>query len=421
VDERALVAERELAELKEEMTYYEELFEKPSVKAAVMQAAREAAGVDEYQPSFVIQYPGEDWLDKDPEIQWVLPGWIPRGELTMLFGRGGHGKTKLAQQMALAAIFKKSVIGLKPNAQRVVLISAEDNHKAVRPSMAPMFSFYERSRESIGRNFAVLFVDQSDAYLNVVDRKTGATKPSEKWTREIQPFLRDFKPDLVIYDTLSHLHSGSIIDPAQATAFGGMLKREAAFGDHPHAALLLAHVSVSQSAEGNGGTLAWENISRSRLHMEMVLPEDTGTQRRGKTKPDDGKVIYRLTSRKGNRGKPGASIEFFYNSGCFVLNTEEEDTAAKRIRKADCDVEFLKLVKKANQIGQKLTMSSGMYYAPKWMVEEQDEMKDFTAEEFKEAGAGLLSEKRIVLEGIKTSKNHTTKLIMMPTPWNNRD
>ena len=69
---------------------------------------RERAGWEAPNPGFRpprldIIDPGE-WQGKEPPPRpWLVPGWIPREEVTLLYGVGGAGKSILSLQLMVSA------------------------------------------------------------------------------------------------------------------------------------------------------------------------------------------------------------------------------------------------------------------------------------------------------------------------------
>ena len=67
-------------------------------------------------------------------VNWLLHGWIPRGELSLLMGDPGLGKSVLATSIAAAASAGRPIEALSPKAVaqgRVLMLSAEDSPEHV--------------------------------------------------------------------------------------------------------------------------------------------------------------------------------------------------------------------------------------------------------------------------------------------------
>src|SRR5450432_852108 len=67
--------------------------------------------------------------ERIPSRLWHVPELIPGGEITLLSGDGGTGKSLLALQLAVATAAALLWIGTHPANGRAMFISAEDDAK----------------------------------------------------------------------------------------------------------------------------------------------------------------------------------------------------------------------------------------------------------------------------------------------------
>src|SRR5262249_52692808 len=61
-----------------------------------------------------------------PPQEWIIETWVPRGEVTMLAGDGGGGKSTLMLQLSTACAIGGAWLGLKATTCNVLYLSAED-------------------------------------------------------------------------------------------------------------------------------------------------------------------------------------------------------------------------------------------------------------------------------------------------------
>lgn len=64
-----------------------------------------------------------------PTLDWLWPGWIPYGQLTVLVGRAGAGKTTIAQHLVDRCVMKKPAFDrgpLFPRTGKVVWVEADN-------------------------------------------------------------------------------------------------------------------------------------------------------------------------------------------------------------------------------------------------------------------------------------------------------
>ena len=89
-----------------------------------------------------------------------------------------------------------------------------------------------------------------DALLSIPD-KAGVMQPTAVW-RQFTEVAREFRPGLIILDTVADLFGGDEIKRGQARQFIGMLRRLAIEIDA--AIILLAHPSAEGIRSGTGSS-----------------------------------------------------------------------------------------------------------------------------------------------------------------------
>lgn len=246
------------------------------------------------------------WEGLEPKPrEWEVEGWIPRGEVTLLYGDGGIGKTLLAHQYATAAASGRSWLGQPTRKARVMAFLCED-------------SADELHRRQVDINH-MLGVSPSDLDgLRLVSRKNFDNLLG-RWDRDKSKLVltplwhalcadaRAFGADVLIVDTIADTYGGSEIDRVQVNAFvktclGGLAS---AIGG---SVIALGHPSVSGKSSGDGtsGSTAWNNASRSRLYLRYP----------GKVTKGD---IRELAGMKMNYGARGSVLKLKWQRGAFAV------------------------------------------------------------------------------------------------------
>jgi len=316
MEKRALEAERDLDELTADMKKFDAVFDNPDVRAAVEKAIREDDGDDVLSEAFPIIFPGEDSTPTVPR-EWLEVNWYPMGEVTLVYGDGGHGKSLLHTQLAVSVAMGKEVLGWRPRKGKVLYVLAEDDYeKDFKPRLDRICAFYGMSRLDLRQDFITLPLNAVDnAAFCRFNRKTGATETTPAW-RRVKELIVSHKPTLVVYDTMIDLFGGSAIVPEQFRAFVRLLKLEA--NEHDHAAALLAHSSKSGISDGSGtgGSLAGSNAARSRLYQ--TKNRDTG--------------IFTISSMKVNGGEDGSKVDFEWHKGVFIARAAQEESDPGYVR-----------------------------------------------------------------------------------------
>ena len=62
-----------------------------------------------------------------PERPWIVPGWVPDLQVTMLGGDGGVGKSLLAQQLLTSCAVGQTWLGLEAKPCKALGVFCEDD------------------------------------------------------------------------------------------------------------------------------------------------------------------------------------------------------------------------------------------------------------------------------------------------------
>jgi len=264
--------------------------------------------------------PSIRWIDpatwagvEPPERQWTVEHWVPEGEVTLIYGDGGVGKTLAVHQMATCMAAGVDWLGQTTKPGRVMCFFCEDSEEELL-----------RRQVDINRSLALTFDDYSerlriasrkymDNLLTIWDRNTGAMKRTAVWER----LLADAKAwgaEVIVVDTLADVYSGSEIDRAQVNSFVksclGRLAQEISKPDRAGTLIALGHPSMSGKASGSGtsGSTAWSNAARSRVYLRY--PEADGAENGN---------IREVVGMKSNYGPRGGLLKIMWERGAFRL------------------------------------------------------------------------------------------------------
>lgn len=223
-----------------------------------------------------------------PERKWVIPYWLPAGHISLLAGRGGIGKSLLAQHLGTAiAAGARYLEQITP--QRVLMWASEDDHAELWRRQINISSYLAAPLESI-ESFSVRSCVGCDVTLGSLI--FGALSPAPMLSY-LKQEVHDLNCDLVILDNIARIYGGNENDRHQVTTFLAWLQEACA----PAAILLLGHPAKVSGSEFSGSS-AWEGAVRARLYFSD-RPPDQQPKDDDDEEPIDPSVRY-LSRRKAN-------------------------------------------------------------------------------------------------------------------------
>lgn len=264
------------------------------------QAAREAEPAATVEP-LAWQDPA-DWQGLEPPPrEWEVEGWIPRYEVTLLYGEGGVGKTLIAQQYATAAAAGVPWLAQATRPAKVMCMFCEDSPEELHRRQLDICRALKIEPAALRGRLRIASRKYADNLLAVWNR-AGEMRRTAVWEM-LRADALAWGADVIIIDTVADTFGGSEIDRSQVNAFVksclGRLAQEIG-----GSVIALAHPSVGGRQEGRSGSTAWANASRSRLYLQYPKGKEEGSWRE-------------LVSTKSNYGPKGAQIRLKWAAGAF--------------------------------------------------------------------------------------------------------
>lgn len=214
-----------------------------------------------------------------PEPGFLLPPLLPRGQVSLLGGHGGIGKSMLGLTMAAHLSAGRSFAGFMVDAQaKVVFISLEDDQSVVLHRLRRIVGHFQLS-ESVFENLRVF--DCSGGYGALMTEMPGAAKAMEATPLMAEVVAAVVTAELIFIDNASEAFDGNENVRRQVRQFIGALRE---IGREKDAAVvLLAHIDKAAALRGArdnsySGSTAWHNSARSRL--ALVTADDGGIELR---------------------------------------------------------------------------------------------------------------------------------------------
>ena len=292
-----------------------------------------------------------DLIGEPPQRQWLVPDAIPQGNVTLIYGNGGDGKSLLALQLAVATAKGRSWIGWPVNcAGPALIISAEDDLPELhRRSAAIARAEGLRTADLTGLHISPMA--GLDALLAIPSRSGGTLQPTPLLAA-LAERVSTIRPAVIIIDTLADTFGGNEVDRPQVRQFVGMLRKLAI--DYATAVVVLAHPSLSGMSSGTGtsGSTAWSNSVRSRLYLK-----------RDERNPQ----IRTLELMKSNYSATGKQVILLWQNGIFVpVSHAESSSAHRQASEHSIDELFLEILAEISVRGQNVSrVLQANNYAPK--------------------------------------------------------
>jgi RecA-family ATPase len=294
------------------------------------------------------------WQDKPvPMREWLLVGWVPARNVTLLYGDGGIGKSLLALMLAAAVKAGTLFFGQLITSGTVEYISCEDEIGEMQRRLGDIAQSMSKPLSDFAGLHITSLADE-DAILAAAKDGKGNLAVTALYA-ELETLLEQSRPALLVLDTLSDVFGGNEIIRAQARGFISMLRRLCL--RYGVTIIILAHPSVNGMEKGTSGSTAWSNSVRSRLYFHAVENEND--------EHDQDARVLRL--QKSNYSRIGTQIAMRWSNGVFVPDIAAlgaPPIADPIIRDARADRVFLELLETFTAQNRPVNVALGRNYAP---------------------------------------------------------
>lgn len=214
---------------------------------------------------------GFDW-DAPGEPDWLVDGWLLRGRVQSLYGKGEIGKSRMAMQWAYALATGEAellpgevpvVSGVNPVPARVLAVSWEMTAAASTRLVRAAAAVYGHGDavEAMGGRLVPCYVGGMGPLW-----RAGLTSGAPAHETQAMEWLRRRVDgfDLCILDSVAAAYAANEIDRGHVRGFLSAMDRLAI--DSGCAVLLIGHSSRSYLVSGSTD---WENMVRVLLAMEQ--------------------------------------------------------------------------------------------------------------------------------------------------------
>jgi RecA-family ATPase len=327
-----------------------------------------------------------------PRRRWCVEGFIPLGNVTMLNGDGGLGKTLLAMQLQAAGALSLPWLGLPLEPIKSLGVYCEDDADELHRRMADIAAHYRRDLDALNDVHPASRVGEENLLVHF--DKNDVAHPTALY-QELAIQAADLDVRLIVLDSLHDLFGGNEIIRTHARQFIGLL-RKLALGING-AVLLCAHPSVAgmNSGTGTSGSTGWNNAVRSRLYLTRPKDDDDND--------DNGRVLKTV---KSNYGPLGNDLEVTWRDGVFVRNIVDTSDPY-----GQAELMFLECLDKSAREGRHVSASpNSPSFAPKSFVR-MPQAKALT-----KARSLLVSTGKLIGTRLKSSNGPRTEVATKKAP-----
>lgn len=217
------------------------------------------------------QAPALAWVDgaalpnepPPPPQEWVLEGLIPKGELVLLTGGAGGGKSFLALEIAAHVCSGRSFGGRAVQQGGVVALFAEDSRaQTVRRTRAIEYSLSLPSSVWAGATWLPRDAMTGGPEL-FIEGRDGRVSPTPLW-RAFADRARQARPAMIIVDNANTVFAG---DHNRMASVGAFLNHLEALARETGAAVVLVHHPNKSGDSAMAGSAAYTNRPRAVLQL----------------------------------------------------------------------------------------------------------------------------------------------------------
>jgi RecA-family ATPase len=348
-----------------------------------------------------------------PLREWFVKDRIPMGDVTILSGDGGTGKTLLALQLCVDGTREHGawLNAVIDNPGNVMFVTAEEQRDEVHRRLRRILDHRKLDFDALAGKLHILTMPDEqeldrdgNVLLAVLDPKTGAIKPTTLYHRLLNDAVR-MRPKLIVTETAADLFGGNEINRNHARAFVSLLRRIAMRSGA--AVLLIMHPSVAGMSSGTGtsGSTGWNNSCRSRMyfHKPKMSKDDDGGE-------EIDKDLRQLDVMKSNYGPPGETVRVRWKDGVFVPDRMTTSDIERTSADLKAEQAFLGCLDARNESERWVGWSKGANFAP-FVFAKMPEAKGVGKHALEKAMERLFTARKIRLSTYRRSGHDAHKIV----------
>jgi hypothetical protein len=267
----------------------------------------------------------DEFLSLETEgIDYLIPGLLPRGETVLCVGLPKLGKTLLTIDAAFAvATGESKFLGETVQQGKVLVVSVDESAQSTKLKLMK-----RGFRASDAENIAVM------------------TTWDVSQMGELEAKLEDFRPDLVIIDSLKRITAGREISENSAEFADIIYQLKELLGRYGASGILIHHSNKSQDAVGVGkvrGSTAIAGACWGIWQLDYIIQttDENGKPIKGKPKfdPSDPRRIFTAICRDAD--SQTLTIQFNPENHSFCATSEDSEAQQERKTQEQLILELL--------------------------------------------------------------------------------
>ena len=245
-----------------------------------------------------------------PEQKWLEGRQIiPIGNVTLVTGSGGVGKTTHVLQLLAGCAIRGAWLGYPVNQDgrgTALLYSGEEPPHVIHRHLDNICRRDNIDMASLANLHIIDTVDEPGLFTTPKG-KTGVVEPTSNYWR-LKATVELVKPDIIAVDNRGQILEGDENSRVIAHQTMTGLIRLARHNDC--AVMLLAHPSMSGTDSGLSGSTAWYAAARAQLNITRPVDPQSG-------KEDTAALERVIEVKKNQYGKQGGLINTIWDDGIY--------------------------------------------------------------------------------------------------------
>ena len=257
---------------------------------------------------------------KDPE--WQIENILPKEGMLFIIADAGVGKTWFVLDMAIAISRGTAWLSHFPTVKgRVLIIDEENANPLIKSRFEKLFKALDVSDGDVSK-LEIEILSGNDINLS-----------NQNGVNELDKFLEELKPDLVILDSFIRFHHGNENDASEMSKVLGCVKR---WMQKFHCSFVICHHKKKGGAANSNPTNAYRGSSdilgSADAHLDMQPVKD----QKGLL------IVTQTKDRYGNKVAPFHAEIKDTDDGGIVVQYVEEATSSPLPDKLEAATEFIR-------------------------------------------------------------------------------